>query len=40
MMDKLSEPARTICALLAFTGLSRSELWGLQSKDESHGRRG
>src|SRR6266849_1571650 len=32
-MDKLPEPARTICALSAFTGLSRSELWGLQWKD-------
>ncbi len=33
MLDKLPEPARTICALSAFTGLSRSELWGLQWKD-------
>ena len=33
MMDNLPEPARTICALSAFTGLSRSELWGLQWKD-------
>jgi integrase len=33
MLDKLPEPARTICAVSAFTGLSRSELWGLQWKD-------
>jgi len=33
MLDKLPEPARTVCALSAFTGLSRSELWGLQWKD-------
>ena len=33
MINKLPEPARTICALSAFTGLSRSELWGLKWQD-------
>lgn len=33
MINKLPEPARTVCAVSAFTGLSRSELWGLQWKD-------
>lgn len=33
MINKLPEPARTICALSAFTGLSRSELWGLKWED-------
>ena len=33
MINKLQEPARTVCALSAFTGLSRSELWGLKWED-------
>jgi len=33
MLNNLSEPARTVCALAAFTGLSRSELRGLQWQD-------
>jgi len=33
MLDKLSEPARTVCAVAAFTGLSRSELRGLKWAD-------
>jgi integrase len=33
MINKLPEPARTVCALSAFTGLSRSELWGLKWDD-------
>jgi integrase len=33
MLDKLPEPARTVCAVAAFTGLSRSELRGLQWQD-------
>lgn len=33
MLDKLPEPARTVCATAAFTGLSRSELRGLQWGD-------
>ncbi len=33
MMEKLPDPARTICTLSAFTGLSRSELWGLKWED-------
>jgi integrase len=37
MMEKLPEPARTICALSAFTGLSRSELWGLKWEDYKDG---
>jgi integrase len=30
MLDKLPEPARTVCAVAAFTGLTRSELRGLK----------
>ena len=33
MLDKLPEPARTVCAVAAFTGLSRSELRGLKWED-------
>jgi integrase len=33
MLDNLEEPARTVCAVAAFTGLSRSELRGLQWQD-------
>jgi integrase len=33
MLDKLSEPARTVCAVAAFTGLTRSELRGLKWLD-------
>ena len=33
MLDKLPEPARTVCAVTAFTGLSRSELRGLKWED-------
>jgi integrase len=33
MLDKLSEPARTVCAVAAFTGLTRSELKGLKWSD-------
>jgi integrase len=33
MLDKLPEPARTVCAVAAFTGLSRSELRGLKWDD-------
>jgi integrase len=33
MMDKLPEPARTVCAVAAFTGLTRSELRGLKWQD-------
>ncbi len=33
MMDKLPEPARTVCAVAAFTGLTRSELRGLKWAD-------
>jgi integrase len=33
MMDKLPEPARTVCAVAAFTGLTRSELRGLKWGD-------
>ncbi len=33
MMDKLPEPARIVCAVAAFTGLSRSELRGLKWDD-------
>lgn len=33
MMDKLPEPARTICAVAAFTGFTRSELMGLKWAD-------
>jgi integrase len=33
MLRKLPDPARTVCAMAAFTGLSRSELWGLKWSD-------
>jgi integrase len=33
MLDKLPEPARTVCAVAALTGLSRSELRGLKWED-------
>lgn len=33
MLDKLPDPARTVCAVAAFTGLSRSELKGLKWED-------
>jgi integrase len=33
MLDKLPEPARTVCATAAFTGLTRSELRGLKWAD-------
>jgi integrase len=33
MLDKLPEPARTLCAVAAFTGLTRSELRGLKWSD-------
>jgi integrase len=33
MLDKLPEPARTVCATAAFTGLTRSELRGLKWSD-------
>lgn len=33
MLDKLPEPARTVCAVAAFTGLIRSELHGLEWTD-------
>jgi len=33
MLDKLPEPARTVCAVAAFTGLTRSELKGLKWTD-------
>jgi integrase len=33
MLDKLPEPARTVCAVAAFTGLTRSELRGLKWGD-------
>jgi len=33
MFDKLPEPARTVCAVAAFTGLTRSELRGLKWSD-------
>jgi len=35
MLDKLPEPARTVCAVAAFQGLSRSELRGLKWSDIS-----
>jgi integrase len=37
MLDKLPEPARTVCAVAAFTGLSRSELRGLKWTDFADG---
>jgi integrase len=33
MLDKLEEPARTVCAVAAFTGFTRSELRGLKWTD-------
>ena len=30
MLDNLFDPARTVCAVAAFTGLTRSELRGLK----------
>lgn len=33
MLDKLPEPARTVCAVAKFTGLTRSELRGLKWSD-------
>lgn len=33
MLDKVPEPARTVCAVAAFTGLTRSELRGLKWAD-------
>ena len=33
MLDKLPEPARTVCAVAAFTGFTRSELKGLKWSD-------
>jgi integrase len=33
MLNKLPEPARTVCAVAAFTGLTRSELRGLKWSD-------
>ena len=33
MLNKLPEPARTVCAMAAMTGFSRSELRGLQWQD-------
>lgn len=33
MLEKLPEPARTVCATAAFTGLSASELRGLRWAD-------
>jgi hypothetical protein len=33
MMEKLPEPARTVCTVTAFIGLSRSELRGLRWED-------
>ena len=33
MLDKLPDPARTVCAVAAFTGLTRSELRGLKWSD-------
>jgi len=33
MMEKLPEPARTVCAVAAFTGLTRSEIRGLKWDD-------
>ena len=35
MLDKLPDPARTVCAVAAFTGLTRSELKGLKWSDYS-----
>ena len=37
MLDKLPEPARTICAVAAFTGLTRSEVPALKWEDYKDG---
>ena len=37
MLDKLPEPARTICAVAAFTGLTRSEIPALKREDYKDG---
>jgi integrase len=37
MLDKLPEPGRTVCAVAAFTGLTRSELRGLKWDDYEGG---
>lgn len=37
MLDKLPEPARTICAVAAFTGLTRSEIPALKWSDYKDG---
>jgi integrase len=37
MLDKLPEPARTICAVAAFTGLTRSEIPALKWEDYKNG---
>jgi integrase len=37
MLKKLPEPARTVCAVAAFTGLSASELRGLRWQDYTDG---
>ena len=38
MLDKLPEPARTICAMAAFTGLTRSELPALKWEEDFDGK--
>jgi len=38
MLDKLPEPARSVCAVAAFTGLTRSELKGLKWEDYKDGK--
>ncbi|SRR5258708_36093628 len=35
MLEKIPEPARTVCATAAFTGLSASELRGLRWTDHN-----
>jgi integrase len=37
MLDKLPEPARTVCAVAAFTGLTRSEIPALKWEDYKDG---
>ena len=37
MLDKLPEPTRTICAVAAFTGLTRSEIQALKWSDYEDG---
>jgi integrase len=37
MLEKLPEPARTICAVAAFTGLTRSEIPALKWEDHKNG---